>query len=91
MRPDFSDLDPQSQDGIEARELYEDFLDRQAEEQALLEEEKEKTENLYIEQPYNGPAWEAFINRVRQSNEATINLLNKQVETKDIKTPEGNQ
>lgn len=89
MRPDFSDLDPESQDGIEARELYEDFLDRQAEEHMLLEEEKK--ENLYVEQPYNGPGWEAFINRVRQSNEATFKLLNKEIKPTDTKTPEGNQ
>lgn len=89
MRPDFSDLDPDGEEYAEAQQLYEDFQARQAEEHMLLEEEKK--ENLYIEQPKNGPTWEAFLNRVRKSNEATINLLNKEVEQTDIKKPEGNQ
>lgn len=86
MRPDFSDLDPESQDGIEARELYEDFLDRQAEEHMLLEEEKETKQ---ITPPADGP-WARFMKSVEQSHEATFKLLNK-LESTDIKTQEGNQ
>jgi len=80
MNPDFSDLDPESEEFAEAQQLYEDFVNGQAEEHMLMEEDKKTKE---IEQPKNGPIWEAFINQVRRSNDATINLLkNKNQENK---------
>jgi len=90
MQPDFSDLDPESQDGIEARELYEDFLDRQAEEHMLLEEEKKEKETKEIAPPADGP-WARFLKSLEQSHEATFKLLNKEIKPTDTKTPEGNQ
>jgi hypothetical protein len=74
MKPDFSNLDPDGEELAEAQQLYEDFVNNQAEEHMLLEEEKETKE---IKQPYNGPYWEEFTKRVRQSNEATMDLLKK--------------
>jgi hypothetical protein len=79
MKPDFSNLDPDGEEFAEAQQLYEDFVNNQAEEHMLLEEEKETKE---IEQPYNGPSWEKFTKRVNKSNEATMRLLEKKQEDK---------
>ena len=79
MNPDFSDLDPEGEEFAEAQQLYEDFVNGQAEEHMLMEEDKQTKE---IKQPDNGPIWDEFIGRVRRSNDATINLLNKNQENK---------
>lgn len=82
MNPDFSDLDPEGEEFAEAQQLYEDFVNGQAEEHMLMEEDKKRKKIKKIEQPKNGPIWQAFINQVERSNDATINLLNKNQENK---------
>ena len=71
--PDFSNLDPDGQEHADAQQLYEDFVDAQAEEHILLEEEKLTKE---VKASPDGP-WERFMKSLDKSNKATLDLLKK--------------